>query len=176
VFHLAAAAEEAGAVVVALVGGGARSGKSRFAQEYAERRFERPALVATAQALDEEMAQRIARHRSERSGRWGTIEEPVEIVAAMAREADRYDGFVVDCLTLWLSNVMPPEDGIERLVQGLAGGPPVVLVTNEVGCGIVPDNELARRFRDLAGILNRRCAAVAQEVYWMAFGIPVRVK
>src|SRR6185503_8414295 len=116
--------------VLAVIGGGTRSGKSRFAQEYAERRFERPALVATAQALDEEMAQRIARHQAERSTRWVAIEEPVEIVAAMAREADRYDGFVVDCLTLWLSNVLPDEDEVERLVAGLAGGPPVVLVTN----------------------------------------------
>jgi len=165
-------------MVVALIGGGARSGKSRFAQEYAERRFERPALVATAQALDEEMAARIARHRSERSPRWGTIEEPLEIVAAMQREFGRFDGFVVDCLTLWLNNILPDgaENEVASLVDGLTAGPPVVLVTNEVGCGIVPDNELARRFRDLAGILNRRCAEAAQEVYWMAFGIPLRVR
>jgi adenosylcobinamide kinase/adenosylcobinamide-phosphate guanylyltransferase len=168
-------------VVVAFIGGGARSGKSRFAVEYAEWRWQRPALVATAQALDAEMAERIARHRAARGQQWTTIEEPVEIVEAIRREAARCDGFVVDCLTLWLSNVLHAgraEPEIERLVEGLAadGGPPVVLVTNEVGCGIVPDNELARRFRDLAGTLNARCAALAQEVYWMAFGFPLRVR
>lgn len=166
-------------MVVALVGGGARSGKSRFARELAEARFERPALVATAQALDAEMTERIARHRSDRGPRWGTIEEPLEIAAAMRRESGRYDGFVVDCLTLWLSNALAAggsEPQVERLVEGLQAGPAVVLVTNEVGCGLVPENELGRRFRDLAGILNQRCAAAAQEVYWMAFGLPVRVK
>jgi adenosylcobinamide kinase/adenosylcobinamide-phosphate guanylyltransferase len=164
-------------VVVALVGGGARSGKSRFARELAEARFERPALVATAQALDAEMAERIARHRAERSLRWGTIEEPLQIVEAMRRESGRYDGFVVDCLTLWLSNAIAvSEPDVDGMVEELRSGPPVVLVTNEVGCGIVPENELARRFRDLAGILNQGCAMAAKEVYWMAFGLPVRVK
>jgi len=167
-------------VVVALVGGGARSGKSRFAREYAERRFARPALVATAQPLDDEMAERIARHRAERGPHWTTIEEPLDIAGAMRREQDRCDGFVIDCLTLWLSNALHAgrvEAGIDQLVESLTGtGPPVVLVTNEVGCGIVPENALARRYRDLAGQMNQRCAAIAQEVYWMAFGFPLRVR
>lgn len=167
-------------MVVAFIGGGARSGKSRFAVEYAEWRFQRPALVATAQALDAEMAVRIARHQAARGQKWGTIEEPVEIVRAIERESARYDAFVVDCLTLWLSNVMLAGGGeadIDRLVEGLGGlAAPVVLVSNEVGCGIVPENELARRFRDLAGVLNARCAALAQEVYLLAFGFPLRVR
>jgi len=168
-------------VVVALIGGGARSGKSRFALRYAEQRFERLALVATAQALDEEMSGRIARHRSERPGRWSTIEEPVHIVEAMRREAARFDVFVVDCLTLWLSNLLLagdecPERQIDALVQELSAAPPCVLVTNEVGCGIVPENALARRFRDLAGILNSRAAEVSREVHWMVFGIPFAIK
>jgi adenosylcobinamide kinase / adenosylcobinamide-phosphate guanylyltransferase len=168
-------------MVVALLGGGARSGKSRFAIEYAEQRFERPALVATAQALDEEMAQRIARHRAERRPHWTTLEEPLDIAGVLHREAHRFDGFVVDCLTLWLSNVLLAdasriETEIDRLVAGLAAGPPTVLVTNEVGCGIVPKNALARRFRDLAGILNHRLAAIAGEVYWMAFGLPLKIR
>jgi adenosylcobinamide kinase/adenosylcobinamide-phosphate guanylyltransferase len=168
-------------VVVALIGGGARSGKSRFAMEYAERRFERPALVATAEALDEEMAERIARHQAERDPHWNTIEEPIDIVSAIGQHAHRFDGFVVDCLTLWLSNVLladapGAEQAMESLVAGLQAAPEVVLVTNEVGCGIVPENALARRFRDLAGTLNRRFAAVAGDVYWMAFGIPLKVR
>ena len=168
-------------MVVALLGGGARSGKSRFAIEYAERRFERPAFVATAQALDEEMVQRITRHRAERAQHWTTLEEPFDIAGVLHRETHRFDGFVVDCLTLWLSNVLLAdasrvETEIDRLVAVLAGGPPTVVVTNEVGCGIVPDNALARRFRDLAGSLNHRVAAIAGEVYWMAFGLPLKIR
>jgi adenosylcobinamide kinase/adenosylcobinamide-phosphate guanylyltransferase len=167
-------------VVVALVGGGSRSGKSRFALEYAERRFARPAFVATAQAFDEEMRARIAKHQAERGPRWTTIEEPLSIGRVLRENAGRFDGFLVDCLTLWLSNVLmtdeDPEAACERTLAELAAGPPCVLVTNEVGCGIVPENALARRFRDLAGGLNQRAAAAAEEVYWMAFGIPVTIK
>jgi len=168
-------------VVVALIGGGARSGKSRFAREYAEARFSRLALVATAQPLDVEMQLRIARHRAERGPRWTTIEEPLDLVAAMGGQAGCFDVFLIDCLTLWLSNILltpgrEPAGEILRLVEGLAAGPPSILVANEVGCGIVPENELARLFRDLSGMLNRRVAEVAREVYWMAFGLPVRIK
>ncbi len=172
-------------MVVALIGGGSRSGKSRFALDYAERRFTRPAFVATAQALDGEMRARIAKHQAERGARWSTIEEPLAIGAVMRENAGRFDGFVVDCLTLWLSNVLLAEPEVpaaacdsagERMLDELVSGPPCVLVTNEVGCGVVPENALARRFRDLAGTLNQRTAAVAEEVYWMAFGIPMTVK
>lgn len=168
-------------MVVALIGGGSRSGKSRYALEFAESRYERPALIATAQALDPEMSERIERHRAERSAKWHTIEEPFALAEAMERERSRFDVFVVDCLTLWLSNVMlqaepPAEREIDSLVEALATAPHCILVTNEVGCGIVPENELARRFRDLAGILNRRVATIAREVHWMVFGIPLRIK
>lgn len=164
---------------VVLIGGGARSGKSRFALDYAEKRFERPAFVATAQALDEEMAERIRRHQAERGPRWKTIEEPLEIVPAMRREAAQTDVFVVDCLTLWLSNLLAagrdPEAETADLLGYLRedGRPAAVLITNEVGCGIVPENALARRFRDLAGGLNQAVARVSSEVYWMVFSMPV---
>jgi adenosylcobinamide kinase / adenosylcobinamide-phosphate guanylyltransferase len=178
-------------MVVALVGGGARSGKSRFALELAEARFARPALIATAQAFDPEMTARIERHRAARSSRWHTIEEPFAIVEVMERERGRYDGFLIDCLTLWLTNVLlrdarTASREIEALIDvlgdnalksdSLENAPPVIFVTNEVGCGIVPENALAREFRDLAGTLNQRMASIAREVYWMAFGIPMRIK
>ncbi len=170
-------------MAIVLVGGGARSGKSRFALEYAEQRFTRRAFVATAQPLDSEMAERIRQHRQDRGPGWTTIEAPLDLVGALSHEGADFDVLVVDCLTIWLSNVLldaerNAEEEIDSLVQCLKnrGAPSVVLVTNEVGSGIVPDNELARRFRDLVGVLNQRVAQTADEVYWMAFGIPVAVK
>lgn len=167
-------------MVIALIGGGSRSGKSRFALEYAEERFERLAFVATAHVLDEEMKVRVTRHQAERGPRWSTIEEPVDVARAIRNRAEQFDIFVVDCLTLWLSNVLlsndaDPERELERLIRELAEGPPCILVTNEVGCGIVPDNALSRRFRDLAGTLNQYAAGRAQEIYWIVFGIPLRI-
>ena len=178
---------------IVLVGGGVRSGKSRFALDYAAERFERRAFIATAQAGDDEMAERIRRHQSARGPDWTTIEEPFDLAGALARNADMYDGLVVDCLTLWLSNVLlsPDHDAakeIECLEQqliewsGLEGQGPkgkergLILVTNEVGCGIVPDNALARRYRDLAGELNQSVARLSDEIYWMVFGTPLPVK
>ena len=168
---------------VVLIGGGARSGKSRFALDYAQKRFRRPALIATAQALDRDMKERIRRHQAERDPAWSTIEEPIEITAAMAREAGRFDVFVVDCLTLWLSNILHQANRdaraeIEKL-KGYLERPSettTVLVTNEVGCGIVPDNALARDYRDLLGECNQTAGRIADEVYWMVFGMPVQVK
>jgi len=166
-----------------LIGGGARSGKSRFALEYAEKRYARRAFLATAEALDEEMRRRIARHRSERGNRWTTIEEPFAVTSAIEANAEKFDVIVVDCLTLWLSNIMlEPNRDSDQEIAGLVEflerdhGPDVVVVTNEVGCGIVPDNALAREFRDRAGGLNQDLAGVAREVYWMVFGIPMRLK
>lgn len=167
---------------VVLVGGGARSGKSRFALAYASR-FERRAFVATGQALDEEMAERIRRHQAERGPAWATFEEPLDLAGVIEREGHRFDVLVVDCLTLWLSNVLgePQRDPvceIHRLKESLAllRTPQVVLITNEVGSGIVPDNALARRYRDLAGEMNQLVAAAASEVYWVVFGVPLTVK
>ena len=166
-----------------LIGGGARSGKSRFALEYAEQHYSRRAFLATAQALDDEMRARIARHRAERGARWTSIEEPYDIAQAIDANAGSYDVIVLDCLTLWLSNIMlDPERDAEKEMAALASfleqdlATNLVVITNEVGCGIVPDNPLAREYRDRAGELNQTVARAAKEVYWMVFGQPIRVK
>lgn len=166
-----------------LIGGGARSGKSRFALEYAEQRYAKRAFLATAQALDEEMRARIARHRAERGAGWATIEEPYRIASAIEANAGNYEVMVVDCLTLWLSNIMlDPERDTGRELAEFANflerdlATNLVVITNEVGCGIVPDNPLAREYRDRAGELNQTVARAAEEVYWMVFGQPIRVK
>jgi adenosylcobinamide kinase/adenosylcobinamide-phosphate guanylyltransferase len=167
--------------VIHLVTGGARSGKSSFVLAEAERAVAGPlAFVATATAGDDDMRDRIARHRDERGPRWRTVEAPVAIEAAL--RGDGVDGVVVDCLTLWVSNLMftPGEDVDARtaaLAEALRGAPkPVWLVTNEVGLGIVPDNEVARRYRDLLGRCNQRVAAVADRVTMLVAGLPMRLK
>jgi adenosylcobinamide kinase / adenosylcobinamide-phosphate guanylyltransferase len=168
-------------VAIILVGGGARSGKSRHALELARKRGSRLIFLATAEALDEEYAARIARHRADRGAEFSTVEEPLEIADVIRKTADA-DAIVLDCLTLWLSNIMltfgrDVNAEIEKLIQAARATPTTVIaVTNEVGCGIVPDNALSRDFRDHSGILNQRVAAVADEVYWMVFGQPLRVK
>ena len=164
-------------MAIVLVGGGARSGKSRWALERARKRGGRLVYIATAEALDEEMSERIARHRAERESAFQTIEEPRDLARAL-RSAEG-DAIVVDCLTLWLSNVRL--DVEEKLEDTIAEAKEknvsdVIFVTNEVGCGIVPDNALAREFRDRAGIMNQRFADAADEVYWMVFGQALRVK
>jgi adenosylcobinamide kinase/adenosylcobinamide-phosphate guanylyltransferase len=139
-------------------------------------------FIATAQAWDDEMRERIARHREERGPEIVTWEEPFAVAERVAAEDGKYDGIVVDCLTLWLTNVMlaekaPVESECRRLVEACAAAKTkVILVTNEVGCGIVPDNALARRFRDEAGRLNELAARHAAEVHWMMFGIGMRIK
>jgi adenosylcobinamide kinase/adenosylcobinamide-phosphate guanylyltransferase len=167
-------------VAIVLVGGGARSGKSRYALELARKRGPRLVFLATAQPFDVEMEARIAQHRLERDSDFTTIEEPLKIAEAI--RACEADAIVVDCLTLWLSNVMltfgrDVQADIEKVVDAAShSAAVVVLVTNEVGCGIVPESTLGRDFRDRAGILNQRVAAAAEEVYWMVFGQPLRVK
>jgi adenosylcobinamide kinase / adenosylcobinamide-phosphate guanylyltransferase len=168
-------------VAIILIGGGARSGKSRHALEFARKRGSRLIFLATAEALDEEMATRVAKHRAERGTEFSTIEEPLEI-AEVIRTTREADAIVLDCLTLWLSNIMltfgrDVDAEIEKLIQSAqASQTTVIAVTNEVGCGIVPDNTLGRDFRDHSGVLNQRVAAAAEEVYWMVFGQPLRVK
>jgi adenosylcobinamide kinase/adenosylcobinamide-phosphate guanylyltransferase len=164
------AAEEPVALV--LVGGGARSGKSRWALERARRRGGRLVFIATAEALDDEMSVRVAHHRAERGDEFETIEEPRELARAI--RSAQGDAIVVDCLTLWLANVMG--DAEEAIAAAKAHAAEVICVTNEVGCGIVPENALAREFRDRAGRMNQRFAEAADEVYWMVFGQPLRVK
>lgn len=164
-----------------LVIGGARSGKSRFAQKYAERSGKNRVLVATAQAGDAEMAARIEAHRQTRGDGWRVIEEPLALVPTLQRAAAADTILLVDCLTLWLSNLMhhgeDPEAQSELLaaaIRQLAG--PAIFVSNEVGLGIVPDTELGRRFRDAQGRLNQSVAAVCDTVLLVAAGLPLLLK
>jgi adenosylcobinamide kinase/adenosylcobinamide-phosphate guanylyltransferase len=164
-------------VAIVLIGGGSRSGKSRFALERARREGSKLVFIATAEARDEEMRERIARHRAERGDQFRTVEVPLDLAGAI-RSSDG-DAIVVDCLTLWLSNTMTlefAEEFAELEDAARSSRACVILVTNEVGCGIVPDNALAREFRDRAGTLNQRMAEASAEVYWMVFGQPLRVK
>jgi adenosylcobinamide kinase/adenosylcobinamide-phosphate guanylyltransferase len=164
---------------ILLVGGGSRSGKSRHALTLARRYGERRGFLATAQARDEEMGERIRKHQEERANEFVTVEEPFDLAAAVRRLEGELDVLVVDCLTLWLSNVMLTEKDIDmtaHLDAMAASALPCVLVTNEVGCGIVPENALARAFRDRAGILNQQAMERAVEAYWTIFGAPLRLK
>ncbi len=164
-----------------LVLGGARSGKSRFAQRLAEGSGARPVLIATAEAHDAEMQARIARHAAERGPDWSLVEEPLALAKALAREAAQGRIIVVDCATIWLSNLMLREADLAEasaelaeVVGRLAG--PAIFVSNEVGGGIVPDNALARRFRDAQGSLNQTLARVCEAVVLMNAGIATQVK
>ena len=168
---------------VILITDGARSGKSKYAEERAKQLGERRVYVATAEAKDREMVQRIGAHQKRRGNSWTTVEEPTELADALLARRGRTDCVLVDCLTLWLSNLLLRRDGkyAEEKVAELARTLPrldfhIVLVTNEVGWGIVPDNPLARQFRDLAGWANQRIAAIASEVVLTVAGIPMIVK
>ena len=161
--------------------GGTRSGKSAFAQARAEASGLRRVFIATAHAYDEEMARRIARHRADRDATWHTIEAPYALADAMTREAAPDRILLVDCLTLWLSNIMLRDDDVEvssralaAIVPALPG--PCILVSNEVGWGIVPENALARRFRDAQGRLNQGVAAACAGVVLVAAGLPLMLK
>ena len=165
--------------------GGARSGKSRLAQARAEAIADRTGgelvFIATAQLFDEEMRERIARHQSDRDERWRTIESPIDLPAAILREGGVGRILLIDCLTLWMSNLILSEadtDGAgEALVGSIAAAAArIMLVTNEVGMGIVPDNALARHFRDEAGRLNQRVAAAVEEAQLVAAGLSLRIK
>lgn len=165
-----------------LVLGGARSGKSAFAQKAAETAAGGgcPVLIATGQAFDDEMAERIARHRADRDESWTTIEAPIDLADAVAALPANAVA-VVDCLTLWLSNLMLEDRDIEaaaaELVAAVAACPARLwLVSNEVGLGLVPETPLGRRFRDEAGRLHQRLAASVAEVYFVAAGLPLRLK
>ena len=163
-----------------LVLGGARAGKSAFAEGLAQA-CERRVYVATAVVTDDEMAERIASHRARRGADWRTVEEPVELAAAVRRESAAGTCLLVDCLTVWLGNLMhhgrDVDAACEALLTSLAtAAGPVVLVANEVGLGIVPDNAMARAFRDHAGRLNQAVARLAERVYFMSAGIPLTLK
>ncbi|MDJ0887774.1 MAG: bifunctional adenosylcobinamide kinase/adenosylcobinamide-phosphate guanylyltransferase [Desulfobacterales bacterium] len=171
--------------MITFIIGGCRSGKSAEALRRAEAlEAERRIFVATCRPYDAEMRARIERHRRERDASWETLEVPLELADAL--EAHNADGHVilVDCLTLWTTNLMmdaQAENDVEAptaiLVRTLAKMRcPVLLVANEVGQGIVPENAMARRFRDWAGMVNQKMAASADQVIWMVAGIPVKIK
>jgi adenosylcobinamide kinase/adenosylcobinamide-phosphate guanylyltransferase len=179
-----------------LVTGGARSGKSRFAERYAATLGTRGLYIATMQGLDDEMRERIELHRlrREESGfSWRTVEEPLELAQLLLQHADSAadragEVILVDCLTLWLSNWLLELEGapdavevldrnIDELAEALASvRKPVIAVTNEVGDGVVPEYPLGRRFRDFAGVMNQRVAEVCEEVFLVTAGIPVELK
>jgi adenosylcobinamide kinase/adenosylcobinamide-phosphate guanylyltransferase len=164
-----------------LVLGGARSGKSAFAEALVLGSGLEPVYIATAQALDGEMTERIGLHRQRRGAGWRLVEEPLELAAALTHHASAGRAVLVDCLTLWLTNLLLAErnpcheaDRLLEAVESLAG--PAVLVSNEVGLGVVPMDRLSRRFVDEAGRLHQRLAAVAQEVVFMVAGLPLHLK
>ncbi|MBN8997572.1 MAG: bifunctional adenosylcobinamide kinase/adenosylcobinamide-phosphate guanylyltransferase [Rhizobiales bacterium] len=164
-----------------LVIGAQRSGKSRKAEEIVSSAGGELVYLATATAGDAEMAERIATHRARRGGDWRTVEEPLDLPGILDREALPGRAVLVDCLTLWLSNLFGAERDIvhetDRLVAALQRTAcPVVLVSNEVGAGIIPMNALARRYADAAGILNQRVAAACDRVILMAAGIALPIK
>jgi len=166
---------------VTLVLGGARSGKSRFAESLIGTSGLAKVYVAAAQALDSEMAERIALHRQRRGADWRTVDAPIDLAAALGRNDGDGRAILVDCLTLWVTNLMLADADIARAADGLvaklaAMRAPIVLVANEVGLGIVPDNAMARAFRDHAGTLNQRVAEVARAVYFVAAGLPLALK
>ncbi|HEY7516780.1 MAG TPA: bifunctional adenosylcobinamide kinase/adenosylcobinamide-phosphate guanylyltransferase [Methylomirabilota bacterium] len=163
--------------------GGARSGKSRFAV-HSHRHVARVVFLATAQAHDADMAARIARHRAERPAHWRTVEEPYDLVARLRAFGAEADAVIVDCLTLWVSNLMLRGDADEWIVKQaedlaavlLLREAEVALVSNEVGEGVHPPTDAGRRFRDLLGTVNQRVAAVADRVILMVAGLPLTVK
>lgn len=163
--------------------GGARSGKSTFALAEARGQEGRRVFLATLEPGDEEMRLRAERHRADRGSGWDTIEEPLAIAVALRKLSVDYDVVLLDCLTLWLSNVLhsgldagAESEGLASALDSARRSAAVYVVSNELGAGIVPHNALARQFRDHAGMLNQRVAALADEAYLMVSGIAVRLK
>lgn len=168
---------------IVLITGGARSGKSLYALALAKE-FDRKTFIATAQAFDKEMVARIAKHKQDRDASFSLIEEPLDLSGALKSASQVSDVIIVDCLTLWVSNLLHNQNSmytnetrIESLVQSLKGSYcKIIIVTNEVGMGIIPDNELSRQYRDLLGMINHRIAMIADQVVLMVCGIPVIIK
>lgn len=190
---------------IIFITGGARSGKSSFALREAEKLKGKKAYIATAEALDEDMRERIEKHKLGRGKEWTTFEEPIKIAGLISKIDGEYDVILLDCLTLWLSNLLTrkqhaedraqnaehrtqSEEEIEQFIDALklfkkssvcglnSELCALFIVSNEVGMGIVPENKLARQFRDLAGMLNQKIAGIADEVYILVSGIPLQVK
>ena len=165
-----------------LVLGGARSGKTAFAEGLALRSGSRPAYLATATVLDREMQDRVSSHQSSRGTRFTTIEEPLALSHAILKAGAEHDVILIDCLTLWLTNLLMGNEDVATAVSELCATlvefrqAKVVLVSNEVGLGIVPDNAMARTFRDLAGSTHQRVAEVCDDVYFVAAGLALTMK
>jgi adenosylcobinamide kinase/adenosylcobinamide-phosphate guanylyltransferase len=172
---------------ITFVIGGCRSGKSRYALDLAGKLSEdKKIFIATCLPQDEEMRQRVARHQKDRGKTWITREVPIDLPEAVIENSSQGDVILVDCLTLWISNLLTQTqktseheviESVNNLTRALQTVQcPVILVSNEVGTGIVPENQLARQFRDIMGMANQRVAACADGVIWMVAGIPVKIK
>jgi len=167
-----------------LITGGCRSGKSRFALDYANQYFSKKIYLATCEALDEEMTQRIDHHKKMRGVEWRTIEEPIEIVNTIKQYGDEADVILLDCVTLWLSNLLMRRRDDREIMEEInrftdtihQKQTSLVLVSNEVGLGIVPIDPLGRRFRDLSGMANQKIAETVNKVILMVSGIPIFLK
>jgi len=166
-----------------LVLGGARSGKSSWALEYVENSYDSYTFLATAEVMDEEMAHRVNLHREVRGPKWRLKEEPLEIAGLLASGACDTEAVLIDCMTIWLSNVLLKKGEKEvpvyenALLKALEGrGRSVIIVSNEVGSGIVPEHPLGRQYRDMAGSLNQKLAAAADKVVLIVAGLPLHLK
>jgi adenosylcobinamide kinase/adenosylcobinamide-phosphate guanylyltransferase len=164
--------------------GGARSGKSRFALDYANRHSSKKLYLATCEVLDEEMAQRVENHKKMRGPEWKTVEEPIGIVDKINEYKDKAEVILLDCITLWLSNLLMRQlsdakimNEVDRLIKTIKQNQtPFIIVSNEVGMGIVPTASLGRRFRDLQGMANQKIAEAAETVVLMISGMPTFLK
>jgi adenosylcobinamide kinase/adenosylcobinamide-phosphate guanylyltransferase len=170
---------------IVFVIGGCRSGKSTYALQTAEKvPGERKIFIATCVPQDNEMVQRVAKHQTVRSRIWTTVEEPLKLPETILQNSHKADVILIDCLTLWVNNLLMENDDENKIKKNTAqlintlenATCPIVLVSNEVGTGIVPDNRLARRFRDITGWVNQAVAKCANKVVWMVAGIPVSIK
>ena len=164
--------------------GGCRSGKSRYALDYANQHYSKKLYLATCEALDEEMAQRIEHHKKMRGPEWQTIEEPIEIVEKIRQYGDKVEVILLDCITLWLSNLLIKwnddlrvMEEVNQLIDTIKQSQTFfIMVSNEVGMGIVPAEPLSRRFRDLSGMANQKIAEMADTVIFTVSGIPIFLK
>ncbi len=170
---------------ITYVSGGARSGKSAYAQNLAEACEGELLYVATAGIFDAEMQERVRKHQEVRGGRWSTLEEPVDLAGKLPRASRGKGAVLLDCVTLWLTNLLfhhgeqsePVLAEVDRFIESLPlVEAPLFIVSNEVGFGIVPENRLARQFRDLAGTANQRLAHAADEAWLVVSGLPLRLK
>ena len=164
--------------------GGARSGKSAYALNLAKKRSRKVLYIATAEAGDCEMKDRISRHKASRPRCWKTIEEPLDLIAALKKRKHKYEVIIIDCLTLYLSNLMHKRVKQEAVIKKIKDAAAyimtmkeaVIVISNEVGLGIVPENKLAREFRDISGVSNQIMAKAADEAVFIQAGIPLKLK